>query len=201
MKNLYIADLHFGHEAIIPLDRRPFASAPAMDAELVRRWNAAAAPGDTVYILGDFCWGDEGEWMKILAQLRGSKVLLRGNHDPAAMSGALEAEFQDIRDILTVRDGPYTAVLCHYPLMFYPDDRAPDTVMLCGHVHLTPQNDYLTQWRAQIRGNKKEGRGSFGNIVNVGCMLPYMDYTPRTLEEILRAVPPWGQGYMTGNMR
>ena len=194
MKNLYIADLHFGHEAIIPLDRRPFASAPAMDAELVRRWNAAVAPGDTVYILGDFCPGAEDAWLNVLAQLRGSKVLLRGNHDPETMSRALRAQFLDVRDILTVRDGPYDVVLCHYPLLFCPDDREPETVMLCGHVHLTPQNEHLETWRAQLRRRRTNGgRGSCGNIINVGCMLPYMDYTPRTLEEILKAVPPWGQ--------
>lgn len=27
------------------------------------------------------------------------------------------------------------------------------------------------------------------NIVNVGCMMPYMNYTPRTLEEILTVNP------------
>ena len=25
------------------------------------------------------------------------------------------------------------------------------------------------------------------NMFNVGCMIPYMDYTPRTLEEIIEA--------------
>lgn len=24
-----------------------------------------------------------------------------------------------------------------------------------------------------------------GNFINVGCMMPYMDYTPRTLDEII----------------
>ena len=195
MKNFYIADLHFGHEAILPIDGRPFASAAEMDAELVRRWNAAVAPGDTVYILGDFCLPDEDAWRRVLAQLRGGKVLLRGNHDLDTLSDELAGQFQDVRDILTVRDGTYSVVLSHYPLLFYPNDTDPGTVMLCGHVHLTPQNRFLEQWRAQHRERRtREGRGSCGNIVNVGCMLPYMDYTPRTLEEILAAVPPWRPG-------
>ena len=193
MKNLYIADLHFGHEAIIALDKRPFAGAKEMDAELIRRWNAAVAPDDTVYILGDFCWKGEHEWRRLLAELRGDKVLVRGNHDPAQMSEALTAQFRDVRELMTVTDGPYSVVLCHYPLMFYPGDQKPDTVMLCGHVHLTPQNDDFVRWRAQIRERRNAGRGSCGNLINVGCMLPYMDYTPRTLSELLRAVPPWGR--------
>lgn len=194
MKNFYIADLHFGHEMIISFDRRPFADAAEMDAELIRRWNAAVGPGDTVYLLGDFCPEAEDAWFRILAQLQGSKILIIGNHDIAAMSDALKAQFLDIRDILTVRDGPYAVVLCHYPLMFFAGDMDPGTVMLCGHVHLTPENDHLNDWRAQLRADRrKRGRGNCGNIINVGCMLPWMDYTPRTLEEILRAVPLWGQ--------
>ena len=28
-----------------------------------------------------------------------------------------------------------------------------------------------------------------GQLINVGCMMPYMDYTPRTLAELLEANP------------
>ena len=194
MKNFYIADLHFGHEMIIEFDGRPFASAEEMDAELVRRWNAAVGPDDVVYILGDFCWKGEKTWRRVLSALQGSKVLIRGNHDIETMSDALKAQFQDIRDVLTVKDGAYRVLLSHYPLLFFAHDMDPDTVMLCGHVHLTRENDYLNAWRAQLRENRTAKRGNCGNIINVGCMLPYMDYTPRTLEEILKAVPLWGQG-------
>ena len=193
MKNFYIADLHFGHEMIIDFDGRPFASAGEMDAELTHRWNAAVGPGDTVYILGDFCWKGERDWLRVLAELRGEKVLIRGNHDIEPMSDTLIAQFSDVRDVLTVKDGPYEVLLSHYPLMFFAHDMDPDTVMLCGHVHLTRENDYLNAWRAQLRENRTAKRGNCGNIINVGCMLPYMDYTPRTLSEILAAVPLWAQ--------
>ena len=33
---------------------------------------------------------------------------------------------------------------------------------------------------------KKENLAS--NIINVGCMMPYMDYTPRTLDELIKGV-------------
>lgn len=30
-----------------------------------------------------------------------------------------------------------------------------------------------------------------GNIYNVGCMIPWMDYTPRTLDEIVARKTAW----------
>ncbi len=190
VKNYYIADLHFGHERILGFDNRPFSTIGEMEDELISRWNSVVEPGDTVYILGDFCWKVETDWIRILDRLKGNKVLIRGNHDLNKFSGKLKKEFQDIRDIKTIMDGKYSVVMCHYPLLFYPHDHCDNSIMLCGHVHLTTENEDLERWRDEIRSGRVKCRGNFGNIINVGCMLPYMDYTPRTLEEILRSLPP-----------
>jgi hypothetical protein len=80
-------------------------------------------------------------------------------------------------------------MLCHYPLMFYRHDYHEKTIMLCGHVHVTAENDVLEKWREEIREGQMTKGGNRGNIINVGCMMPYMDYTPRTLEEILQNGP------------
>ena len=67
----------------------------------------------------------------------------------------------------------------------------PDPVLpclpqhLCGHVHTTRENDFLEKWRQELRDTRKNDGDSCGNIYNVGCMLPYMGYTPQTLDEIL----------------
>ena len=189
VKNYYIADLHFGHERILAFDNRPFTSMEEMEQELISRWNAVVEPGDTVYIIGDFCWKVESDWLRILAKLKGNKVLIKGNHDLKKMYGKLKKEVQDIRDIKIVMDGKYSVVMCHYPLLFYQHDHYENSIMLCGHVHLTTENDDLEKWRNEIRSGNANCKGNFGNIINVGCMLPYMDYTPRTLEEILKALP------------
>ena len=61
--------------------------------------------------------------------------------------------------------------------------------MLCGHVHNTSENQWLEQWRSELIGRREaDGLGNFGHIINVGCMMPYMDYTPRTLDEIIKGV-------------
>lgn len=191
MKNFYIADLHFGHERIIEFDHRPFANMEEMETELIRRWNSVVEPGDTVFILGDFCWRVEDDWLRILKKLKGNKVLIKGNHDLRRISDKLRKEFQDVREMKVVMDGKYSLALCHYPIMFYPHDHYENTIMLCGHVHNTAENDYLMKWRDELRRDRNQREGNCGNIINVGCMMPYMDYMPRTIEELVAAVPLW----------
>ena len=39
--------------------------------------------------------------------------------------------------------------------------------------------------RKQIKESWKEDGNPRGNFINVGCMMPWMNYTPRTLDEII----------------
>lgn len=185
MRNLYISDMHLGHANVIKFDNRPFSSVEEMDEELIRRWNEAVTPQDTVYILGDMIWKNEARWPEILRQLKGNKVLTPGNHDLKRYSGKISKYFQDIRDIKTIKDGEYKVVMSHYPILFYPGSYAENTIMLCGHVHTTAENIWLETFRRELRDNCTPPSGNRGRIINVGCMMPWMDYTPRTLAEIL----------------
>jgi calcineurin-like phosphoesterase family protein len=51
------------HKAVITFEGlkafRPFATIEEHDAELTRRWNAAIRPKDTIWHLGDFCFGPQ----------------------------------------------------------------------------------------------------------------------------------------------
>ena len=187
--NRYISDLHFGHANIIRFDGRPFADVEEMEACLTRNWNGVVRGEDTTYILGDFCWGKEPEWKRILPQLNGAKVLIRGNHDIKGMSAELKRMFQDVKDYKEIHDNGRLVIMCHYPMLLYKNSFRPDTYMLCGHVHTTVENDFLEKWRMEIwahhNSHGKSSVAGFGNIYNVGCMMPYMGYTPRTLDEIL----------------
>ena len=97
-KIFYIADTHFGHKNILHYDNRPFFDTAEMEREMVSRWNAAVNWDDTVYILGDFSWSKERDWIPLLHKLNGCKVLIRGNHDPSKFSEGVYGQFVDVQD-------------------------------------------------------------------------------------------------------
>ena len=185
--NRYISDLHFGHANILKFDNRPFRNTEEMETALIENWNSTVSAGDTTYILGDFCWVKEPDWKRIVPLLNGNKVLIRGNHDLKEMTSSLKKMFQDIKDYKEITDGGRHVIMCHYPMLLYKSSYNPDCYMLCGHVHTTRENDFLNKWRAELKNSRSLNSHSCGNIINVGCMLPYMGYTPRTLDEIIKA--------------
>lgn len=185
MTNRYIADCHFGHGNILKFDHRPFENIEEMESVMVSNWNSVVKNDDTTYILGDFCWNKESEWIRILDSLNGNKVLIRGNHDIKEMSATLKRKFIDIKDYKEITDNQRHVIMSHYPIMFYKGAYDPNCYMLCGHIHLTRENDFLLNWKKIIQDSRSERGDSYGQIYNVGCMVPYINYIPRTLEEIV----------------
>lgn len=186
MKNFYISDLHLNHGNVIRFDRRPFEMVGEMNEALIANWNKVVGKEDTVYILGDFCWDKQTDWPQYLKRMNGKKILVRGNHDPKVYYPEIKALFQEICDYKEITDGERLVIMSHYPIPFHKADYNPNCWMLYGHVHVTRERDYLDDLRRFIKSQyaPDEGRPC-GNFINVGCMMPWMDYTPRTLEEII----------------
>lgn len=184
--NYYISDLHIEHSNIMNFDNRPFKDVQEMNQTIVDNWNKTVKINDTVYILGDFIWAKENEWIYWVKQLTGNKVLVRGNHDPRQFSSATKKLFQDITNLKEIKDNGRHVIMCHYPIPFYRASFAPNCYMLYGHVHQTKEYDYLKAMRKQLLNNINDNNSfSQGNFINVGAMMPYMNYTPRTLDEII----------------
>ena len=181
----YISDLHLGHQNVLRYDSRPFPDLDTMHAEIIRRWNAVVTPEDEVYLLGDFAWknavGDE-----VLSKLCGRKFLILGNHDKP--TDFMRNTFGWIRDYAVIRDENTQVVLCHYPIANWVN-QFRGAVHLFGHVHNNPDAALFRQYLGTLAQN-----GMPHAAYNVGCMMPYMDYTPRTLREITAAVEQAEQG-------
>ncbi len=186
MANYYISDLHLAHARIIDYDHRPFADLNEMHKALINRWNSVVSETDTVYILGDFCWAKESEWHHYLEPFSGQKVLIRGNHDPKEFSREVKNFFLDIKDYKEITDNGRHVIMCHYPIPFHRADYDPNCWMLYGHVHDTREQQFIELLRKSVKQSCIERGHCVGNWINVGCMMPWMDYTPQTLDEIIK---------------
>lgn len=171
---------------ILRFDQRPFSTVEEMEHVLINNWNSTVTNQDTVYILGDFCWGKETDWIRILDKLNGNKVLIRGNHDIKDMSDKLKNKFLDIKDYKEINDDGRKVIMCHYPILAYKHSYDPDVFMLFGHVHNnTTESKWIYEFIQEIRESRIAGYDNRGQLINVGCMMPWMDYIPRTLDYLI----------------
>ena len=175
----YIADWHYGHANCIHFDNRPFKSCEEMNAELIRRWNERVKADDQIYILGDMFWCKGGEAVEVLKQLNGQKFLVKGNHDRCHDSAFVKS-FANINEYMEVEDEGRKVVLCHYPIPCFKN-HFYGWYHLYGHVHTSFEHNMMLHDRYLM----EQLYGKQCLMYNVGAMLPYMDYTPRTLSEIL----------------
>ena len=166
---------------MIHFDNRPFETVQEMNETLVTRWNQAVDSGDVVYVLGDMFWCKSSEAVPVLRQLSGTKILIRGNHD-RSNDGAFIKQFAKVTDYMEVDDKGRKVVLCHYPIPCFKN-HFYGWYHLYGHVHTSFEWNMMQHDRYLM----EELYGKECRMYNVGAMLPYMDYTPRTLDEILTA--------------
>lgn len=180
--NFYISDLHLGHKRVLRMDDRPFETLDEMNNAIINNWNSRVGNNDTVYILGDIAWSNS-EAYKVISQLTGTKVLILGNHDK--LNDGLKGLFSEIVDYKVINDNykgkNNQLVLSHYPIAHWYN-QFRNSIHLYGHVH--SNKDWIAY--------KKYGEHCKAidipfRAYNVGCMIDYIDYTPRTLDEILSA--------------
>lgn len=186
--NFYISDLHFGHKNALAFDNRPFGTVDEMNQALIDNWNKTVTAADHVYILGDFCWGKAKDWPAVLQQLSGNKHLIRGNHDiRMPMQPDVRRYFVDVADYKEIKDGDQYLVLSHYPIVAFKN-MYYGWMHLYGHVHVTTEEKMVSYFFRTVERYYEFPQRAF----NVGCMLPYMNYTPRTLEEIVEGGRQYG---------
>lgn len=185
----FISDTHFFHENVIRFDKRPFFSVEEMNAKMRDWWNNTVSEKDRVYILGDFIWlpPSDPEYIKFTKSLNGKKVLIKGNHDNVEkFSSELKNCFEDIKSRKEIKLNRKRIIMDHYPLMMYRHDTDSNVFHFHGHTHITGEQDWVEKWTRALIFNRGMGTPT-GQIINVGCMMPYMNYIPRTFEEIIEA--------------
>lgn len=178
-KKFYISDWHYGHKNVLGFDNRPFTSIEQMNEELIRRWNSVVSAGDLVYILGDMFWCTPKIATPIMEQLNGQKILIKGNHDRWHDS-KFDKLFVKIDEYMEIEDEGRNVVLCHYPIPCFKN-HFYGWIHLYGHVH----NSFEWNMMEHQRFLMEELYDRQCDMINVGAMMPWIDYTPRTLDEII----------------
>lgn len=192
--NYFISDLHFGHENVLAFDNRPFKTIEEHDALIIKKWNDKIELDDDVYILGDISWYNATKTIEIFRSLNGNKHLIIGNHDHKLLKNQeLRSLFMEITDykelyLPKVDDQKKSngIVLSHYPIPCF-NNHYYGWFHLYGHVH----SGFEWNMMKRIKRQMKELYDVPCNMFNVGVMMPYMNYEPKTLEEIINGIKPF----------
>jgi calcineurin-like phosphoesterase family protein len=164
-----------------------------MHEAIKTNWNNTITNADHVYILGDLAWKENEDVISFVSKLKGNKHLIIGNHD-RVKDQRYKQLFVEVCDYKEVKDNingkEYNVVLSHYPLAFWNhqhhykrdgEEYKVWSIQLYGHVHNSNEETIFQDFIKSL--NEKYDIKCITK--NVGCMMDYMDYTPRTLTEII----------------
>ncbi len=109
MKFFVTADQHFGDDRF-KIMQRPFDSLEEMHTTIITNHNKAVGDTDKVFCNGDIVY--DRKYLKLIGNLAGKKVLVRGNHDRQFSDQELKKYFSEIIDegdgiSLKIHDIPY----------------------------------------------------------------------------------------------
>ncbi len=111
----FTSDFHIGHEKSIEFDKRPFQNLDEMHRTLITRYNSTVPDSGICYFLGDM--GNKSEDMrKVITQLKGTKVLILGNHDPG-ITTMYNCGFDVVIYSATLYIGDHRLTMSHCPLL------------------------------------------------------------------------------------
>lgn len=164
MSVFFTSDQHFGHTNIIKYCNRPFTSIEEMDQAIIDNWNSVVDNKDFVYIIGDLTMSYKKDKMReIFNQLKGTKALIKGNHDH---KGSIPTEcFVDIWKRVRVTGDNYDYILIHDPAEASANHMNVQKY-LCGHLH---------RYEAYLPGT---------NWIDVG--VDANNFTPISLEKTIK---------------
>lgn len=124
----FTSDEHYGHEAVIKYNDRPFSSIEEMDSGLIKKYNEKVAPQDVTVHAGDFCWlnNKKDVYERYVSKLNGTHILLIGSHDHWLPDSA--------KYIWRKRIEGNLIIVCHYCMLTWECSHY-NSWQLFGHSH------------------------------------------------------------------
>ena len=169
----FSSDFHFGQSKPYDTFTRPdgrflrheFKNSDEADQAMIDRHNAVVKDNDRVYMVGDICFHKKHLYK--VGQMKGRKVLIKGNHDLLDPSDYL-AYFDDIRGVHQFKG----IVITHIPI--HPGSLARWGLNVHGHLHWNVVNKYTLDGDESTIVDKR--------YFNVS--VERLDYTPISLEDL-----------------
>lgn len=110
---------------------------------MIDNWNSRIGNDDTVFHLGDFCFGGAPKWKQIREQLNGHIYLIKGNHDDKNLQASLYPLFEEVVYQARILVDGRTVYLNHFPFLCFAHSNPYHygdnySINLFGHVHSYP---------------------------------------------------------------
>lgn len=133
MKIWLTADWHLGEDRM-ELMQRPFKDANEHLNAIIDNHNSLVGENDLVYVIGDAMYTKaDPKWIKLIAELNGKKILLRGNHDRPFTDEQYAPYFEEIIPEGEGIELDLAGVPCY--LNHYPSLGVPNRFNVVGHIH------------------------------------------------------------------
>jgi len=134
----FTADTHFGHANVLRFTDRHerWNTIEQMDAGFVANINSCVAPGDDLYVLGDFSFKLDAEQARAIRErIRCKNVhLVPGNHDKDWTQDEVAGTFIVEPPIVKLKSQGLKLMLCHYPMVDW-EGLGHGSIHLHGHIH------------------------------------------------------------------
>lgn len=138
MRIFVTSDEHHGHENIIKMCDRPFATTREMTNAIIDRHNAKVpVSGSLTVHVGDMFWRtlSTDDCFSIMRRMHGQHSYVRGNHEDAFERGDhLEDFFTTIEKMAHFKHNKQLYILCHYAMRVWNKSHV-GSVQLYGHSH------------------------------------------------------------------
>lgn len=129
----FTADTHFYHPNIIKYCNRPFKDSVEMNEAIISNWNRVVKKDDLIYHLGDFTFGGDDIFARLITRLNGLIIFVKGNHDRTAWKNRHKFyAFSDSYREIEI-DGQ-NITLCHYAMRVWNKSHR-GSWHLYGHSH------------------------------------------------------------------
>lgn len=156
------SDLHLGSKYWSK--ERGFATPYEMDLFIISKLKEKVKEGDKLYILGDVA--NSKKSLKLLSEVPGKKVLVKGNHDVFELKHYLPY-FYDIRACIATYDkNKNTVLLSHFPI--HPDQFSRYIKNVHGHIHRVSDLPQDNRYFGVCYDIRKDFIYSFDEVVNNG---------------------------------